>query len=116
TAARAAELRVVMQGLQPLIDGKETVMGTTSEALDAAAHRRLGIDLFNRTWTLMEKGDRMPEDDDEMLDCAHASAYHWLQSGGTAANRARSHWQCSRVHVLVRQPEGALARATRGLE
>src|SRR5262249_14756706 len=76
----------------------------------------LGIDLFNRTWTLMEKGDRMPEDDDEMLDCAHASAYHWLQSGGTAANRARSHWQCSRVHVLVRQPEGALHHATRCLE
>lgn len=117
TASRAAELRVLMQGLQPLIDGKETVMGTTSESLDAAAHRRLGVDLFNRTWTLMEQEGRTPEEDDEMVHCAHASAYHWLHAeGATAANRARSHWQCSRVHVLVRRPEAALHHAKRCLE
>ena len=55
TAHRAAELNVILQGLQPLIDGKETVMGTPAEALDAEAERRLGADLFNKTWTLMEK-------------------------------------------------------------
>jgi DNA-binding transcriptional MerR regulator len=115
TALRSAELKAVLQGLQPLIDGKETVMGTASEALERETHRRLGIDLFNRTWTLMEKEDRTQDDDDEMLHCAHASAYHWLHGGATDANRARSQWQCSRVHVLLGQPEGALHHAERCL-
>ena len=35
--------------------------------------RQLGVDLFNRTWRLIESR----EDDDLMIDCAHASAYHW---------------------------------------
>src|SRR5256885_13172471 len=70
-AMRSAELSVILQGLQPLIDGKEPVMGTHAEALDAEAQRRLGADLFNKTWTLMEKTDRTPEEDDEMLHCAH---------------------------------------------
>ena len=55
TAIRSAQLKVVLQGLQPLIDGKESVMSTPVEAID---HRRLGVDLFNKTWTLMEKDDR----------------------------------------------------------
>jgi hypothetical protein len=78
-------------------------------------HRRLGIELYNGTWELIERQDRMPDDDDEMLHRAHASAYHWLQAPHTAANRARSHWLCSRVHVLAGQPEGALHHAQRCL-
>jgi DNA-binding transcriptional MerR regulator len=116
TAERAAELNVVLQELQPLIDGKETVMGTAAEALDRDAHRRLGIDLFNRTWRFIEKEGRTTAEDDEMLHCAHASAYHWLHGGGTDANRARSEWQCSRVHALLGQAEGALHHARRCLE
>jgi hypothetical protein len=78
-------------------------------------HRRLGIDLYNGTWALIEREDRTPDEDDEMLHRAHASAYHWLQGPHTAANRARSHWLCSRVHVLAGQPEGALHHARRCL-
>ena len=70
-------------------------MGMRSESLQADEHRRLGIDLYNRTWTLMDTPG------DEMLHCAHASAYHWMQSGGTTANRARSEWLCSRVYALL---------------
>jgi DNA-binding transcriptional MerR regulator len=115
TALRAAELNVALQGLQPLIDGKETVMTTPAEALDRDTHRRLGVDLFNKAWTLMEKEGRSPEDDDELLHCAHASAYHWLQVG-TAANRARSEWQCSRVYAVLGRPEPSLHHARRCLE
>ena len=115
TALRSAELKIILQGLQPLIDGKEPVMGTHAQALDAETERRLGIDLFNKTWTLMEKTDRSREDDDEMLHCAHASAYHWLQVG-TQANRARSEWQCSRVNAILGHVEPALRHARRCLE
>jgi hypothetical protein len=78
-------------------------------------HRRLGVDLYNGTWTLIERENRTPDEDDEMLHRAHASAYHWLQGPHTAANRARSHWLCSRVHVLAGQPESALYHARRCL-
>lgn len=78
-------------------------------------HRRLGVELYNGTWALIERGNRTPDQDDEMLHRAHASAYHWLQAPHTAANRARSHWLCSRVHALAGQPEGAIHHARRCL-
>lgn len=80
-------------------------------------HRRLGVELYNGTWELIERQDRTPAEDDEMLDRAHASAYHWLHAAGaTAANRARSQWLCSRVHAVVGQPEGALHHGRRCLD
>jgi DNA-binding transcriptional MerR regulator len=115
TAQRSAELKAVLQRLQPLLDGKEPIMGTHAEALDTDTHRRLGIDLFNKTWTLMEKVDRSREDDDELIHMAHASAYHWLLVG-TQANRARSEWQCSRVYAILGRPAPALDHARRCLE
>jgi tetratricopeptide repeat protein len=78
-------------------------------------HRRLGVELYNGTWALIEREGRTPAEDDEMLHQAHASAYHWLHAPHTAANQARSHWLCSRVHVLAGQPEGALHHARRCL-
>jgi DNA-binding transcriptional MerR regulator len=98
-----------------LIDGKESVMGTQAEALDWETQRRLAADCFNKTWTLMEKQDRTRAEDDEMLHCAHASAYHWHQVG-TAANRARGEWQCSRVYTVLGRTEPALHHARRCLE
>jgi DNA-binding transcriptional MerR regulator len=115
TAIRSAELKIVLQGLQPLIDGKEQVMDTKSESLDRETHRQLGVDLFNKTWTLMEKQSRSVEEDDEMIHCAHASAYHWMHVG-TAANRARSEWQCSRMYTVLGRAEPALHHARRCLE
>jgi DNA-binding transcriptional MerR regulator len=112
TAVRSAELKVILQALQPLLDGKESVMDTPVEAVD---HRRLGIDLFNKTWTLMEKENRAAAENDELIHCAHASAYHWLHVG-TQANRARSEWQCSRVYTVLGRAEPALHHARRCLE
>ena len=52
-------------------------------------HRQLGVDLFNRTWTLLERDDRSPDDDDELIDAAHASAHHWRYAEGVRPeNRA----------------------------
>lgn len=109
-AIRDAELRATRGKLQRLIDGRETIMGMRSESLETEEHRRLGIDLYNRTWTLMDSPG------DEMLHCAHASAYHWMQGGGTTANRARSEWLCSRVYSILGRPEPALQHARRCLE
>ena len=83
--------------------------------LDHEAHRRLGVELFNRTWALMEKDARTSAEDDEMIHCAHASAYHWMHAG-TAVNRARSEWQCSRMYTVLGRAEPALQHAKRCLE
>ena len=75
-------------------------------------HRRLGSELYNRTWELLEAG----ADPDEVIDAAHASAWHWRHaSGATAANRARSHWLCSHVYAVLGRPVPALQHAQRCL-
>src|SRR6266511_2795780 len=70
-------------------------------------HFYWGRTLFNDTWRLMEKEDRTPEEDDQMVHQAHASAYHWLQVG-TPANFARRHWQCNRMSCVLGRDKTAL--------
>jgi hypothetical protein len=75
-------------------------------------HRALGVELYNKTWQLLEA----ESDADELVDTAHASAFHWrYATGATAANRARSHWLCSHVYSVVGRPEPALHHAERCL-
>jgi hypothetical protein len=77
-----------------------------------AEHRQLGIELYNRTWELLEAGT----DPDETVHAAHASAYHWLHAAAaTPANRARSHWLCSHVYAVLGRPEPALHHGERCL-
>jgi hypothetical protein len=78
----------------------------------AEEQRALGAELFNRTYALIEREERTPDEDTEMLQSAHASAYHWAQVG-TAANRSRSEWQCSRVYAVLGWVEPALHHARR---
>jgi hypothetical protein len=87
----------------------------TEIAIDPETHRRLGVSLFNGTWTLMETEGRTPEQDDAMIHMTHASAHHWRQVGAPE-NFARSEWQCSRVYAVLRRAEPALWHARRCLE
>ena len=90
---------------------------TTSKDM-ALDHRKLGIELFNATWTMLDKQQRTVDEDDAMLHMAHASAHHWRSegSGATANNLARSEWQVSRVYSVLRRPEPAGYHARRCLE
>jgi hypothetical protein len=76
-------------------------------------HRRLGVELFNEVWRLMETR----EDDERMLHAAHASAHHWSEAPECEPkNRARSEWQVSRVYTVLGRAEPALHHARRCLE
>jgi hypothetical protein len=77
--------------------------------------RALAIQLYNTTWDLIAKPDRTRDEDDEMLHRAHASRYLW-GGVGTAANRARGEWICSRVYTVLGRAEPALHHARRCLE
>ncbi|MEO8888034.1 MAG: hypothetical protein ABI301_01580 [Jatrophihabitantaceae bacterium] len=63
----------------------------------------------------MEREDRTPEDDDRMLNAAHASRYHWGEVGAPA-NLARGDWQVSRVYALLGRPEPCIYHAQRVLD
>ena len=70
-------------------------------------HRQQAVDLFNFTWTLIDKPDRSPDEEDLMIHAAHASRYHW-QIAGDAVNYLRGDWQLARVYTLLNLPERAV--------
>ena len=78
-------------------------------------HRRFAIELFNRSWDLLEQVNRSSDDDAEMLAAAFGSAYHWGLVG-TAENRALGDHQIAKVASHVGQPALALHYARRALE
>jgi len=83
--------------------------------VDEATHRRLAVDLFNRSWKLLEVENRTPAQEDELIHVVHAAAFHWGEIGD-AARRARSENQCARVYSALGRPEPALHHARRALE
>jgi hypothetical protein len=79
-------------------------------------HRRLGVDLFNHTWTFLDKQERSPEEDDAMIHAAYASRYHWSQASQEAKHQARGEWQLARVFSVLGRGEPAIYHAERCLE
>jgi hypothetical protein len=77
-------------------------------------HNRLGRQLFNSTWELIDKPDRSPDDDVEMLLRATASRYHWGQIGGPE-EVASGDWQVAHVACLVGLADLAQRFAARSL-
>ena len=103
-------------GKDPIVTNAttDTTAATTVE-LDAATQRRLGVELYNSTWTLIEKPDRTPAETDEMIHRAHASRWHWARVG-QSVNLARGEWLCSRVYATLGRGEPALWHARRCVE
>jgi hypothetical protein len=83
--------------------------------LDPETHRALAAGLFNRSWDLLEIEDRTARQDAELIDTAHASAWHWRQVG-TAANEARGHWMLARVYSVLGHGAEAVFHARRANE
>lgn len=86
-----------------------------ADPLKGAQHRKIGGDLFNYTWSLLEKKNRTQEERDEMVHATHASRYHWGRAG-TARNLSIGEWQISRVYTVLGRPELALYHGRRALE
>jgi hypothetical protein len=86
------------------------------ETAVAVDHRQLGVELFNRTWTFLERPERTPADVDAMLHAAYASRYHWSQASEDARHQARGEWLLARVLVVAGLPDSALFHAQRCLD
>lgn len=72
-------------------------------------HRRMAMECNNRAWELSVRG-RTGAEDREMLDAAHASAFHWAKIG-TELNRMRATMLLAEVHALLGHGATALAFA-----
>jgi DNA-binding transcriptional MerR regulator len=121
--ARTNRLTRLLHVVGRMSDGKDPIMtNATTEAttatgveLDKATQRQLGVDLYNSTWTLIEKADRTAAETDEMIHRAHASRWHWARVG-EPVNLARGEWLCSRVYATLGRGEPALWHARRSVE
>jgi hypothetical protein len=79
------------------------------------AQLKFAGDLFTDVWRLLEKKNRTEEEDDEMVNAAHASLHFWSQFG-KPKNLATGQWQVSRVYSVLKRPEPALYHAKKCLE
>ncbi len=68
----------------------------------------------NRAWELAAKLERSEAEDREMLDAAHASAFHW-NAVGTDLNRMRAAYLVAEVHALLGLGASALSLADEAL-
>ncbi len=73
-----------------------------------SAHKFFSADCFNKTWDLLDKAERTPEDDQAMIQTTLASLWHWSQRPDcTDTNRSIGYWQASRVYATVGQADEA---------
>src|SRR5205807_1840583 len=82
---------------------------------DKEFHRKVAAECFNRTWDYLEQENRSLDDDQMMLNLAHASRYHWSLIG-KPWNFTTGDWQISRVYAALNQPDLALSFAKKALE
>jgi len=77
-------------------------------------HRYFAAECNNRAWDLASKSDRIPTEDQEMLNLAHASAYHW-SALGKPVNNARADITLAHIHALLGHGQDAMKYALRAL-
>ena len=87
------------------------------------AHHDFAVACFNKTWDLMEKQDRTPEETDLMIHSAHASRFHWTKVVNAdkegkfgPENLERGDWQISRMYTVLKRYEPAIFHAKRCLQ
>ena len=73
-----------------------------------AAHRYFAAECFNRSWDFIDKHQRSPAEDDEMLHLSLTSLWHWLQrADATPTHLSVGYWQVGRVYALRGEPANA---------
>lgn len=83
----------------------------------ADAHRFFSAYCFNSAWQLIEKPDRTPEDDEQMIRLTHAATWHWTQRPDcTARNLSIGYWQTARIYALAGESDNARKYARLCLE
>jgi hypothetical protein len=73
-----------------------------------AAHRFFSTDCFNRAWDLIEKPNRTPDEDEEMILLSLASTWHWSQREDCEPTHLSvGYWQTSRIFSILGKANAA---------
>ncbi len=73
-----------------------------------AAHKYFSVNCFNQAWDLIDKTERTPEEDEEMIRLSLASHYHWTQRDDYSnTNASIALWQISRIYAVLGQADNA---------
>ncbi len=73
-----------------------------------AAHKHFAGACFNQAWDLIEKPDRTPKEDEQMIRLNMASHWHWTQREDcTATTQSVGYWQASRIYAILGQADNA---------
>lgn len=81
---------------------------------DRSAHRRLAAAANGEAWELLSTDNLDESQRDELVERAHASAYHWRRGADPeAVEQARACWLLARAHIVARNVEPALRQAAR---
>lgn len=76
--------------------------------------KRLASQANNRAWTLAEMLHRSPEEDEEMLQAAHAAMYFW-KIVGKPSNHAHAAQLLAHVYALLKLPGPATQYLSKSL-
>jgi hypothetical protein len=73
-------------------------------------HRWFAVECNNRAWRLSEAPTRSAKENAEMLDAAHAAAFHWRKVG-TEIHAARADMLLAHVNALLGHADVAMHHA-----
>jgi len=79
---------------------------------EAEAHLHFAKQYNGKIWDLLEKPERTREDDELLVDYAHASLAHW-RVAGTEVHLQRGAWMLAHVYTVLSNTELALQYAER---
>lgn len=71
------------------------------------ARQELAKRANHQVWDLLEKADRSPAEDEDLLLAAYTSLYLWKEAG-TAVHYQRGCWMAAKVHISLHQAEDAV--------
>ncbi len=81
------------------------------------AHKHFAAHCFNKAWELIDKENRTPEEDRQMVLLNQASLWHWTQREDcTKRNLSIGYWQASRIYALIEDSHSARKAAELSLE
>ena len=113
----------VADGWVYILDGMKTLLETGSalpmvERAEPVAdpdgewHRSLAVAANNSTWDLLEKPERSAAETEEMINRAHAAAYHWARAARRGPiNAVRANYLLGKVWAAAGVAEPALRYA-----
>ena len=79
------------------------------------AHHLFAVDFHSKTWDLLDKQGRTQDENERMLDYAHASLAHW-RTAGAEIHHQRGEWLVARVYTVLGDKTNAFAHAMRCME